>query len=56
MLTKSKITMTLVAAAIALASPTLAAGNGNRDNGSTPKLSQYCVPQDDFPGAQTVYC
>jgi hypothetical protein len=52
----TKITLALVAAAIALASPAPAASNGNRDNGSTSKLSQYCLPQDDFPDAQTVYC
>jgi hypothetical protein len=50
----AKITMALAAAAIALASPVLAVGN--RDNSSTSKVSQYCVPQDDIPGAQTLYC
>ncbi len=48
------ITMVFVVAVIALASPALAAGNGNRDN--EYKSAQYCVPQDDIPGAQNVYC
>ncbi len=48
------ITMVFVVAVIALACPALAAGNGNRDN--EYKTAQYCVPQDDIPGAQSVYC
>jgi len=50
----TKITMVFVVAVIALASPALAAGNGNRDN--EYKSAQYCVPQDDIPGAPSVYC
>ena len=50
----TKITMVLIVAVIALASPALATGNGNRDN--EYKSAQYCVPQDDIPGAQSVYC
>jgi hypothetical protein len=52
-----KVTMAFVAAIIALASPALAAGNGNRDNELTYKLAQYCVPQhDELPGMTKVYC
>jgi hypothetical protein len=52
-----KLTMAFVAAIIALASPALAAGNGNRDNELTYKLAQYCVPQhDELPGMTKVYC
>ena len=50
----SNIALVFVAAVIAFASPALAAGNGNRDN--EYKSAQYCVPQDDVPGAQSVYC
>jgi hypothetical protein len=49
----SKIAIALVAAAIAFAFPTLVASN--RDSGST-QISQYCVPQDEISGAQTIYC
>jgi|GraSoiStandDraft_40_1057318.scaffolds.fasta_scaffold221571_2 hypothetical protein len=49
----SKITIALTAAAIALASPTL--GASNHDTGST-HLAQYCLPQDEIPGGQTLYC
>jgi hypothetical protein len=41
-------------AIIAVECPALVAGSGNRDN--EYKSSQYCVPQDDIPGAQRVYC
>jgi hypothetical protein len=51
----STITMALVAVAIGLASAGAAARNGS-DNGSTFRVSQYCVPQDDIAGAQTLYC
>jgi hypothetical protein len=51
----SKITMVLVAAVVALASPAAVGGNGH-DNGTSSRLSQYCVPQDEFPGAETLYC
>jgi hypothetical protein len=51
-----RIATVLVAAVIALASPALTAGNGNRNNESASKLSQLCIPQDDFPDAPTVYC
>ena len=37
----TKITMVFVVAVIALASPALAAGNGNRDNGTTPLNTAY---------------
>jgi hypothetical protein len=50
----TKITMVFVVAVIISASPALAAGNGNRDN--EYKSAQYCVPQDDIPGAPSVYC
>ncbi len=50
----TKITMVFVVAVIVLASPALAAGNGNRDN--EYKSAQYCVPQDDIPGAQSIFC
>ncbi len=49
-----KITRVIVVAVIALASSALAAGNGNRNN--EYKSAQYCVPQDNIPGAQSVYC
>ena len=48
----TKITMVFVVALIALGSPTQ--GTGNRDN--EYKSAQYCVPQDDIPGAQSIYC
>jgi hypothetical protein len=51
----SKITMLLVAALVALASPAAVGGNG-RDDGTSSRLSQYCVPQDELSGAQTLYC
>ena len=50
----SNIALVFVVAVIVFASPALAAGNGNRDN--EYKSAQYCVPQDDIPGAQSVYC
>ncbi len=50
----TKITMIFAVAVIALASTAFGAGNGNRANAY--KLAQYCVPQDDIPGAQSIYC
>jgi hypothetical protein len=51
----SRITMAVIAVAIGLASPE-AAGRHGSDNGSTFAVSQYCVPQDDIRGGQTLYC
>jgi hypothetical protein len=28
----------------------------NRNDGFTSKLAQYCLPQDEVPGEQTIYC
>jgi hypothetical protein len=53
----TKITMALVAAVIACASPALAVGNRDRSNEYTYKTAQYCLPQlDDLPGTTRVYC
>jgi hypothetical protein len=53
----TKITTALVAPAIACASPALAGGSGNGDNGYMSKPAQYCMPQfDDNPDALRVYC
>ena len=53
----TKIRMAFVPIIIALAVPALAAGNGNRDNESTYKSAQYCIPQfDELPGTTRVYC
>jgi hypothetical protein len=53
----TKITMALVVAVIACASPALAGGNRNRDNEYTYKTAQYCLPQlDDLPDTTRVYC
>jgi hypothetical protein len=53
----TKITMALVAAVIAYASPALAGGNRNRDNEYTYKTAQYCLPQlDDLPDTTRVFC
>jgi len=52
----NRIATALAAAVIALASPALTAANGNRNNESTIKLAQFCIPQDDIPDAPTVYC
>ena len=53
----TKITMALVALVIACASPALAGGSGNRDDGYMSKSAQYCMPQfDDNPDALRVYC
>ncbi len=51
-----RITTVLAAAVIALASPVLTPANGNRNNKSTTKLAQFCIPQDDIPDAPPVYC
>jgi hypothetical protein len=51
----SKIAMVLVVAGVALASPAAVEGNG-RDDGVSSRLSQYCVPQAEHSGAQTLYC
>jgi len=53
----TKVTMVFVVAVIALAFPTVAAGNGKRDNEYAYKLAQYCMPQsDELPGATRVFC
>jgi hypothetical protein len=53
----TKVTMALVATIVALALPTLAAGNGERDDEYTYKLAQYCIPQlDELPGTTRVFC
>ena len=53
----TKITMALMAAVIASASPALAGGNGNRDTEYTYKTAQYCMPQlDELPGTTRLYC
>jgi hypothetical protein len=53
----TKVRMAFVPIIIALAVPALAAGNGNRDNESTYKSAQYCIPQfDELPGTTRVYC
>ena len=53
----TKITMALVAAVIACASPALAGGNGNRDIEYTYKNAQFCIPQlDELPGTTRLYC
>jgi hypothetical protein len=52
----TRMATALVAAVVALAPPALAAGSGNRNNETTSKLSQFCIPQDDIPDAPTVYC
>jgi len=52
-----KITMALIAVVTALASPALAAGNGNRGHAYSYKSAQYCMPQyDDLSDATRVYC
>jgi hypothetical protein len=51
----SKITMAVIAVAIGLASPG-AAGRNDSDNGSTFAVSQYCDPQNEITGGQTLYC
>ena len=53
----TKITMALMAAFIASASPALAGSNGNRDTEYTYKTAQYCMPQlDELPGTTRLYC
>jgi hypothetical protein len=53
----TKITMALMAAVIASASPALAGSNGNRDTEYTYKTAQYCMPQlDELPGTTRLYC
>jgi hypothetical protein len=57
MIMSTKITMALVVAVIACASPALAGDNRNGDNEYTYKTAQYCLPQlDDLPGTTRVYC
>ena len=48
-----RITAALIAAVILIA-PRLAAGT----NGGVGEnmVAQYCMPEDDVPGAQTIYC
>jgi hypothetical protein len=53
----TKITMALVAAVIACASPAFGGGNGNRGTESTYETAQYCIPQlDELPGTTRLYC
>ena len=53
----TKVTMAFVAAIIALAFPTLVAGNDNRKSQQPDKFAQYCIPQlDDLPGTTRLYC
>jgi hypothetical protein len=46
------VVMVVVMAVVVSAAPAA----HNRDNGVTSKLAQYCLPQDEAPGDQTVYC
>jgi hypothetical protein len=50
----TRISMAFAAAIITFALPASIAGSGNRNN--EHKSAQYCVPQDDIPGAQSIYC
>jgi hypothetical protein len=53
----TKVTMAFVATIIAMASPVLPAGNGNRDDERSYKSAQYCIPQlDELSSAISVYC
>jgi hypothetical protein len=53
----TKVTMALVAAIIAMASPALPASSGNRDSEHSYKSAQYCIPQlDELPGTTSIYC
>jgi hypothetical protein len=53
----TKITMALVAAVIACASPALAGGNRNRNDEYSYKTAQYCIPElDELPGTTRLYC
>lgn len=57
MTVSTKVTMAFVAAIVALAFPTLLAGNGNRDTEYAYKTAQYCIPQlDELPGTTRLYC
>jgi hypothetical protein len=47
-----RITLAVLMAVLVSAAP----ATHNRDNSFTPKLAQYCLPQDEIPGEQTVYC
>jgi hypothetical protein len=53
----TKLTTAFVAAVIAMTSPALPAGNGNRDNEHSYKSAQYCMPPpDEFPATTSIYC
>jgi hypothetical protein len=53
----TRVSMAFAAAIITFALPASIAGSGNRNNEHTLKLAQYCVPENDIPGAQrTIYC
>ena len=53
----TRTTIAFLAAVITFACPTLAAGNGNRDDKYGFELAQYCMPLDDGSGAQRFpYC
>jgi hypothetical protein len=53
----TKITMALVVAVIACASPALAGGNRNRNDEYSYKTAQYCIPElDELPGTTRLYC
>jgi hypothetical protein len=47
-----RITLAVVMAVLVAAAPAA----HNRDNSFTSKLAQYCLPQDEAPGEQTIYC
>jgi hypothetical protein len=53
----SKITVALVAGVLAVTSTAVATGYGNGENVYTKQLAQYCIPQDETPGAEgAFYC
>jgi hypothetical protein len=47
-----RITLALVMAVVVSAAPAA----HNRDDGFTSKPAQYCLPQDEVPGEQPIYC
>ena len=47
-----RITVAVVMAVLVSGAPAA----HSRENGFTSKLAQYCLPQDEVPGEQTIYC
>jgi hypothetical protein len=50
------MSMRITLAVVMAVAVSTASATHNRDSGFNSKLAQYCLPQDEVPGEQTIYC